>query len=122
MRSVRGPVLSKQPKIVAATTANDAALRTREKPEERKVRLIVDSVVGATCKTTIHPKLNRSYAAQQAFNPFSQTDWQSQICERPPDDYGLISGVYLVACGGGVYSFSPPIRTAMIAFWMWSLF
>jgi len=60
MRSVRGPVLSKQAKIVAATTANDAALRTREKPEERKVRLIVDSVVGATCKTTIDPKLNRS--------------------------------------------------------------
>jgi hypothetical protein len=53
-------VLSTQEKIVARRRADDAALRTREKPEERKVRLIVDSVVGATCKTTIEPKLNRS--------------------------------------------------------------
>src|ERR1700741_1152148 len=59
-RRITGEVLSTQEKIVARRRADEPALRTREKPEERKIRLIVDSVVGATCKTTTGPKLNRS--------------------------------------------------------------
>jgi len=40
----------------------------------------------ATYKTTIQPKLNRTYARLLWLNPFSQSDSEDYVCDVSNDD------------------------------------
>ncbi len=96
-------VRSEQERIVARTKAPaKPALRGLKRPENRVERRIVTLIERVTYKTTTRLKLNSSYGHLGGINPFSQTYFERQFCDGTST----------------LQSFSPPIKTAMIAFWI----
>ena len=94
-------MLSEQERIVASARAPEKpAFRRLKGLENRVERRIVTLIGRVTYKTTTCPKLNSSYAPLDGPNPLSQTRYERQICDLRP----------------AVYSFSPPIKTAITAF------